>query len=100
MEKLLLDLDFDKELTRSAQKKVRAGIGKNRGRKYQHKKGVLIVTGEKCPLLKAAQNIPGVDAVEVKALNAELLAPGTDAGRITLWTEKAVQRLAEEKLFE
>lgn len=99
VEKLLQDLDFDKELTRSAQKKIRAGFGKARGRKYQHKKGILIVTGGKCSLLKAAQNIPGIDAVEVKALNAELLAPGTDAGRITLWTENAVQKLAAEKLF-
>src|SRR3989344_1920490 len=99
VEKLLMDLDLDKELARSAQKKVRAGIGKNRGRKYQHKKGVLIVTSEKCPLLDAAKNVPGVDAVEVKALNADLLAPGADAGRVTLWTEKAVQKVADEKLF-
>ena len=95
----MLDLGFSDELERSSEKKIRAGLGKNRGRKYQHKKGVLIVTSEKCPLLDAAKNVPGVDAVEVKALNADLLAPGADAGRITLWTEKAVQKLAEEKLF-
>ena len=99
VEKLLLDLGFAEELERSAQKKVRAGMGKMRGRKYQRKKGVLLVTGGECPLLNAAKNVPGVDAVEVKALNAELLAPGADAGRVTLWTEKAVQKVADEKLF-
>ncbi|MDO8511012.1 MAG: 50S ribosomal protein L4 [Nanoarchaeota archaeon] len=99
IEQLLLDLGFADELARSAQKKVRAGMGTMRGRKYQRKKGVLIVASVDCPLLKAAKNVPGVDAVEVKALNAELLAPGADAGRVTLWTEKAVQKVADEKLF-
>lgn len=98
-EKLLLDLGFAEELGRSSQKKVRAGMGKMRGRKYRFKKGVLIVTSGDCPLLNAAKNVPGVDVVEVKALNAELLAPGADAGRVTLWTEKAVQKVADEKLF-
>lgn len=99
IEQLLLDLGFADELARSAQKKVRAGMGTMRGRRYQRKKGVLIVAGADCPLLKAAKNVPGVDAVEVKALNAELLAPGADAGRVTLWTEKAVQKVADDKLF-
>jgi len=99
VEKLLLDLGFSEELERSAQKKVRAGIGTMRGRKYRRKKGVLIVASGDCPLLKAAKNVPGIDAVEVKSLNAELLAPGADAGRVTLWTEKAVQKVADEKLF-
>lgn len=99
VEKLLLELGFTDELVRSAEKKVRAGFGKVRGRKYQRRKGVLIVASGDCPLLNAAKNVPGVDVVEVRALNAELLAPGTDAGRATLWTEKAVQKLAEEKLF-
>src|SRR3989344_3961686 len=99
VEKLLLGLGFAAELERSAEKKVRAGLGKMRGRKYKRKKGVLIVTSGNCPLLNAAKNVPGVDVVEVRALNAELLAPGTVAGRATLWTEKAVQKLAEDKLF-
>ncbi|MEK6899486.1 MAG: 50S ribosomal protein L4 [Nanoarchaeota archaeon] len=100
VEKLLQDLGFNEELERSSEKKVRAGIGKRRGRKYQRKKGVLIVTSSKCPLLLAAKNVPGVDIVEVNSLNADLLAPGADAGRATLWTEKAVQKIAEEKLFQ
>jgi large subunit ribosomal protein L4e len=95
----LLELGFKAELERSLVKKVRAGIGKLRGRKYRRKKGILFVVGEPCPLLKAAQNMPGVDVVEVHALNAELLAPGALAGRVTLWSENALKVIEEKKLF-
>lgn len=72
---------------------IRAGRGKLRGRKYKHKKSVLIVTGENSPILKAARNLSGVDVVTVDSLNAELLAPGTHAGRLTVWTESAIGKL-------
>ncbi|AKB79708.1 LSU ribosomal protein L1e (L4p) [Methanosarcina horonobensis HB-1 = JCM 15518] len=72
---------------------IRAGRGKLRGRKYKHKKSVLIVAGETSPILKAARNLPGVDVVTVDSLNAELLAPGTHAGRLTVWTESAIGKL-------
>lgn len=74
-------------------KKVRAGRGKMRGRRYKQRKSVLIVTGE-APL-RAARNLAGVDAVSVGQLNTELLAPGTHAGRLTIWTESALNRLEE-----
>ncbi len=72
-------------------RKVRAGKGKLRGRRYKQRKSLLIVTGTRP--LAAARNLPGVDAVTVDQLNAELLAPGTQAGRLTVWTEAAVMRL-------
>ncbi|KAF5039313.1 Ribosomal protein L4/L1 family protein [anaerobic digester metagenome] len=72
---------------------IRAGRGKLRGRKYKHKKSVLIVAGENSPILKAARNLSGVDVVTVDSLNAELLAPGTHAGRLTVWTESAIGKL-------
>ncbi len=99
VEKLLKTLGFTAELERTAEKKVRAGLGKRRGRKYQRKKGVLVVVSGDCPLLKAARNIEGIDVVQVTALNAELLAPGTQPGRAALWTEKAVDTLKEKKLY-
>ena len=97
--KALLDLGFSDELERSAYKKIRAGIGKLRGRRYQRKRGVLIVVGADCPLLKSASNIPGVDIVASSALNANLLAPGAMPGRATLWTENAINVIEEKKLF-
>jgi large subunit ribosomal protein L4e len=98
--KMLHSLGFDQELVRSSVKKVRAGKGKTRGRKYQKKKGILVVVGEDCPLAKSAKNIPGLDVVTVNSLNAELLAPGALPGRATLWSEKALELMEKNKLFE
>lgn len=99
VEKVLLSLGFEQELERSAQKKVRAGKGKWRGRRYQKKKGILVVVSGTCPLVQAARNVAGLDIVPVQSLNARLLAPGALPGRVTLWTEKALDVLEKEKLF-
>lgn len=96
----LIKLGLEDELLRVKQKKVRAGKGKSRGRKYGKKKGPLIVVSKVNKLIRAASNIPGVDVVEVKSLNAELLAPGTKAGRLTLWTNAAINTLERDKLFK
>ena len=99
VEKVLDKLGFEEELQRTERSKVRSGKGKNRGRKYHNKKGPIFVVGGDCPLLRAAKNIPGMDAVIVNHLNAELLAPGCHPGRLTLWTENAIDKLANENLF-
>jgi large subunit ribosomal protein L4e len=99
VQKALQTLGFKEELERSLVKKIRAGIGKMRGRKYQRKKSLLVVVGDNCPLIKAANNLSGIDVVPVASLNAELLAPGAMAGRASLWTEKAVDTINENKLF-
>jgi large subunit ribosomal protein L4e len=95
----LLKLGLAEELKRSAIKKVRAGKGKRRGRKYRFKKGPLVVVSKRCSLYEAARNIPGVDVCIVNNLNAELLAPGTDAARLTLWSEAALQVMEKGNLF-
>ena len=99
VEKALLSLGFDEELERGEYKKVRPGVGKRRGRPYQRKKSILIVVSQDCPLIKSASNVPGVDIAIVNSLNAELLAPGAKPGRVTLWTEKAVDILETKKLY-
>lgn len=96
----LKKLGFSEELTRGIEKKVRAGKGKTRGRKYKKKKSLLIVASNTEKLCKAFSNIPGIDVVQVKSLNAELLAPGTKAGRLTLWTSIAISILEKESLFK
>jgi large subunit ribosomal protein L4e len=93
-------LSLGEELERAEIKKVRAGKGKVRGRKYKRRKGpLMVVSSEDAKLGFAARNIPGIDIAVIHELNAELLAPGTHAGRITLFTEAAMKRLADEKLF-
>jgi large subunit ribosomal protein L4e len=72
-------------------RKVRAGRGKMRGRRYKQRKSLLIVTTEEP--LRSARNLAGVDVVTVDQLNVEHLAPGMQAGRLTIWTEGAVTRL-------
>ncbi|PIN73445.1 50S ribosomal protein L4 [Candidatus Woesearchaeota archaeon CG10_big_fil_rev_8_21_14_0_10_45_16] len=97
--KVLQALGFAQELERSLVKKIRAGLGKMRGRRYRQKKSILLVVSGECPLMKAAKNVPGLDIVPVNALNAEVLAPGAMPGRVTLWTDKAVEVMKEKKLF-
>jgi len=72
-------------------KKVRAGRGKMRGRRFKQRKSLLIVTSDSP--LRAAGNLAGVDVVTVDQLNVEHLAPGMLAGRLTVWTESAITRL-------
>lgn len=86
------------ELSRAEQRKIRAGKGKARGRKYISKKGPLIVVSSDCNMLKLV-NIPGVEISKVNMLNAELLAPGKQVARLTLFTSSAIKKLADEKLF-
>jgi large subunit ribosomal protein L4e len=81
-------------------KTIRAGKGKVRGRKYKNRKSLLIVVGNDHGAGKAARNLPGVDFIDADGLNAELLAPGTHAGRLTLWTEASIQRLMERNSQE
>lgn len=95
----LKKLGLQMELSRSSEKKVRSGKGKARGRKYKTKKGPLVIVSDNCKLLKAARNIPGIDIVEVKNLNAELLAPGTIPGRLSIFTQGAIEKMQKEKLF-
>jgi len=87
------------ELLRAAVKKVRAGKGKWRGRKYKKRKGPLFVVSSDCELMKSARNIPGCDAVIVNKLNVGLLAPGAMPGRLVIWTETSINKMKEENLF-
>lgn len=95
----LLSLGFSDEFDRASEKRVRAGRGKSRGRRYNKKKSILFVVSESCALQNAAKNLPGVDIQVIDKLNANLLAPGCHAGRIALYTEKAIERLDKENLF-
>lgn len=78
-------------------RKVRAGKGKGRGRRIKQAVGPLIVINENKGITEAAHNIPGVDIVTVDSLNVELLSPGTHPGRLTVWTNSAMEKL--DKLF-
>ncbi|MGM5479977.1 MAG: 50S ribosomal protein L4 [Nanobdellota archaeon] len=95
----LSTLGFDKELQRLDSVSIRAGRGKSRGRPHQTKKSLLFVVSKDCPLLRAAKNIAGVDVVPVSSLNAELLAPGSHPGRVTLFSAPAIELMSKQHLF-
>ena len=74
-------------------RKIRAGKATMRGRVHKTPKSILLVVKEKSGLAQAARNLPGVDVVAAKDLNAEDLAPGGALGRLTVFTKSAVEEL-------
>ncbi|MFC2143666.1 50S ribosomal protein L4 [Candidatus Aenigmatarchaeota archaeon] len=83
------------DLKRSETKKVRAGKGKMRGRKYKRKKGPLVIVSKECNAIKSARNIPGIDVVVPSDIDMELLAPGGNAGRRIVMTKAALTKLSK-----
>jgi len=122
VEEFLKSIGVWDDMLRAKERKVRAGRGKMRGRRYKKRKSVLIVISgeEEIPedkkiktkvddvsvrveiessskdkkIKKGAKNLSGVDVSYVDELNAELLAPGTHPGRLTIWTESSLSKLA------
>lgn len=73
-------------LPSSPKKKIRAGKGKARGRKYRKKKGPLIIVKE--------GSLPapfGMEVRQVNDLTVSDLAPGGDAGRLCVWTQSSIE---------
>lgn len=77
------------------EKKIRAGKGKKRGRKYKKSAKVLVVIGSQEDGKKLRNY--GVDIARANNLNILALAPGGIAGRMILWTEKAVEEMRGKK---
>jgi len=74
-------------------KKLRAGKGKLRNRRYVSRRGPLVVYTEKSGLEKAFRNIPGVELAQVDRLSLLQLAPGGHLGRFVIWTQGAFEKL-------
>ena len=61
-----------------------------------HAVGPLIVVGDDKTARKALRNFEGVSVIRADELSVELLAPGTHPGRLTIWSESAVKKIAEK----
>ncbi len=72
---------------------VRAGRGKLRGRRVRTPTSLLVVVKEPSKVRRLFGNLPGVDVVSPASLNAEMLAPGGDPGRLTVFSEGALELL-------
>jgi len=98
VEEALTKLGVLSDITRVRNsRKIRAGKGKHRGRKMKQAVGPLIVVVDNKALGNAASNVPGVQVTTVANLNTEMLAPGTHPGRLTVWTNGAIESL--DKLY-
>jgi len=81
------------EMERCSERKVRAGRGKTRGRKYKVKAGPLLVFSKACPAMRACASLPGVASATASSVSAEMLAPGARPGRLTVYTQSAIDAL-------
>jgi large subunit ribosomal protein L4e len=90
---MLVSLGLKDELERVMKRKIRAGKGTMRGRKHKQRKGLLVVVNDYSGIEKAARNVPGVDVIRADELKVSHLAPGGMPGRLTVWTEAALERL-------
>lgn len=75
-------------------KRVRAGRGKMRNRRYKQPKSLLVV-GTSTENLKAFKSLPGVDVATPDSLSIRKLAPGGNGGRLTVFTKSALESLKE-----
>jgi large subunit ribosomal protein L4e len=87
---------YNDVLRASNGKHIRAGRGKTRGRKYKTPKSILIVSTKE-NIRKSSNNLTGVDIVKPNELNIEHLAPGGDAGRLTVFTKSALKEIGGSK---
>lgn len=76
-----------------ASRRIRAGRGKSRNRRYVQKLGPLVVYGSNNNFVKAFRNISGVEFQSVNSLNLLRLAPGGHLGRFIIWAESAFEEL-------
>ncbi len=90
----LLKPIIGKDLDRAKNnRKARSGIRSRKAGTKTPKSALIVVSGG--DILKSAKNLAGVDVVSVKQLKVKDLAPGTHAGRLTVYTEAALKRIGE-----
>ncbi|KAJ6130322.1 60S ribosomal protein L4-A [Penicillium capsulatum] len=82
----------------SKSRKMRAGKGKLRNRRFRQRRGPLVVYNPETDgkeLVRAFRNVPGVETSSVFALNLLQLAPGGHLGRFVVWSSSAFEALNE-----
>jgi large subunit ribosomal protein L4e len=93
---VLLKLGFETELKRVEKRKVRAGKGTMRGRKYRNKVGPLMVTSKD---IKTYDNVAGCASAVVGSLNPSMIAQDNGDMRHVIFSEEALKIMSKEGLF-
>ncbi|HEV8595741.1 MAG TPA: 50S ribosomal protein L4 [Thermoplasmata archaeon] len=84
---------YDDVLRSKDGRHVRAGRGKMRARRYRQPRGPLLVVRNAAKARQGFGNLAGVEIVTPNGLNAEVLAPGGDPGRLTIFSAGALEAL-------
>lgn len=91
---ILESLKLMNDVAKSKNPQIRKGLRRLTTRRH-FRKSVLIVVNKDNGIVKAARNIPGIDACTAATVTANLLAPGGVPGRITIWSEDAMKHLSK-----
>ncbi|MBP2624414.1 MAG: 50S ribosomal protein L4 [Nitrosopumilaceae archaeon] len=95
---IITNLNLIDDINRLKSRKIRTGKPSYRGRKNKRGKSVLIVTKNPKNLFKACGALPGVDVRAVNHLSILDLAPGSQIGRLTMYSKNAIEEIAKIKL--
>lgn len=90
----LKKIGLKEELERISERQIRAGKGKMRSRKYKIKTGPLFVIIEDKGIGDAVNNLLGCNVCRAGNLSVEYLAPGAQAGRLTIFSKSALEKLS------
>lgn len=95
---MLDSIGLTPDITRASEgKHIRAGKGKMRGRRFRQPRSILLVASAGSPILVGARNLPGVNTIYPAGINAELLAPGGDPGRLVIFSKKAFEAIGGDE---
>jgi large subunit ribosomal protein L4e len=90
MLKIFEKLNLGTSIREGKSKHLRKGLRRSSNSRHYKKQLLLVVKDDK-GAMKAARNIPGVDACTLAMLNVNALAPGGNPGRTVVWSESAVK---------
>jgi large subunit ribosomal protein L4e len=91
-EKTLSAIGLSKELERIKQRKIRAGKGKMRGRKYKKKLSLVFVTTDPSRLSKSLSNM-NIIVKKPSDLSVSDVTNAGKPGRLLVWTKEAILSL-------
>jgi large subunit ribosomal protein L4e len=97
MVNVIENLNISQDVERLAKRKKRTGKVALRGRTSKIGKSVLFVVSNSEKISKACSGIPGVDACSTKNLSVLNLAPGGSLIRLTVFSKKAIEEIAQIK---
>ena len=95
--KILEDLKITQDVDRLSKRKRRTGKVALRGRVSKIGKSALFVVSKSENISKAAGSIPGIEVCNAKDLSVLNLAPGGTLIRLTVFSKKAIEEIAEIK---